>query len=97
MQGFFHMAGTTLALELQRYDAVVFFETAAAGGLSIEGGNPIRIEGLETAAALDRKLREIWRQHPRFFLVPHSSSFLKKITAGLAILENIVAENRPPR
>lgn len=95
--GFFRMAGTTLEVELQRYDAVVFFETAAAGGLSIEGGNPVRVEGLEQAAALDRRLREIWRQHPRFFLVPHSGSFLKKITHGLAILEGVVAENRPAR
>jgi predicted ATPase len=93
--GFFRMAGTTLDAELQRYDAVVFFETAAAGGLSIEGGNPTRIEGLEQASNLDRALQEIWRHHPRFYLVPHSGSFLRKITAGLAILENIVAQNRP--
>ncbi len=31
--------GTTFDAELARYDAVIFFETAAVAGASIEGGN----------------------------------------------------------
>lgn len=31
----------------------------------------------------------------RVVLVPHNSSFLRKITIGLAILESIVAQDRP--
>lgn len=89
--GFFQAMGTSFDVELQRYDAVVFFETAAIGGISIEGGNPIRVEGLDRAADLDQRLRGIWARHPRFYLVPHSHSFLQKITAGLAILQSIVA------
>jgi len=90
--GFFHAMGTTLEQELQRYDAVVFFETAAAAGISIEGGNPIRNETLSQAAELDRRLRELWSQHPRFWLVPHSASFFQKLSCGLSILQSIVTK-----
>jgi hypothetical protein len=89
---YFTSAGTTLETELRRYDAVIFFETAAVGGASIEGGNPMRNESLEEAVALDARLRALWIQHPRFILVPHNPSFFKKISFGLAALESIVAQ-----
>ena len=91
-EGFFRHVGTTLDQELQRYDAVVFFESAAAGGMAIEGGNPIRNETNEQALSLDRKLHAIWAHHPRFVFVPHSSSFFQKITFGLAAIQSIVAQ-----
>lgn len=92
-EDFFLAQGTTLSDELARYDAVIFFETAAAGGMSIlEGGNPTRIETNAAAVALDHRLRELWSAHPRFVLVPHNASFFKKITFGLASIESIVAQ-----
>ena len=91
-EAFFTAMNTTRQAELARYDAVVFFETAAAGDMTIEGGNPARIESAAEARALDQKLREIWSAHPRFFFVPHNSSFFAKIGMGLAILQSIVAQ-----
>ena len=88
---YFAEVGTTLETELARYDAVIYFETAAIGGLSIEGGNPARIESNEEAIALDGKLRALWSQHARFVLVPHDPSFFKKIGFGLAALEGMAA------
>jgi predicted ATPase len=93
-QDFFESVGSTEAAELDRYDAVIFFETAAAGGISVEGGNPTRIESNEQAIGLDRKLRDLWSKHPRFVIVPHNPSFVKKILFGLAALESIVAQLR---
>jgi predicted ATPase len=89
---YFNAVGTTLETELQRYDAVIFFETAAVGGTSIEGGNPVRNESLEEAVVLDGRLRKQWARHPRFVLVPHNRSFFKKISFGLAALESIVSQ-----
>lgn len=89
---FFESLETTLEDELERYDAVVFFETAAAGGLGIEGGNRVRIESQEEAVALDLKLRRLWAKHPNFTLIPHSPSFLGKITTALSTLQRLVAE-----
>ncbi len=88
---FFEAQGTTLEEELLRYDAVLFFESAAVGGMGIEGGNPTRIENLQEAVELDQKLRSLWSQHPRCLYVPHNPSFFKKITFSLALLENLVS------
>ena len=44
------------------------------------------------ALALDRRLRALWMAHPRFHLVPHNPSFLRKITVGLSILESVIAQ-----
>ena len=89
---FFDAMGTTLEAELARYDGVIFFESAAVGGMGIEGGNPARRESLDEAAKLDGELRAIWGQHPCFKVVHHTPSFLKKIAFGLSIMEEMVAE-----
>lgn len=88
---FFATLGTTLERELARYDGVIFFESAAVGGMGIEGGNPVRNESIKQAAALDSRLRKLWARHPRFVLVRHDPSFLRKITLGLAELGTMVA------
>ncbi|MCC6876436.1 MAG: ATP-binding protein [Sandaracinaceae bacterium] len=87
---FFAAMGTTLTAELARYDAVIFFESAAVGGMGIEGGNPTRIEDDAQAVALDRALRALWQGHPRLTVVPHQRSFLAKINTGLAALQKVV-------
>lgn len=91
-EAFFAAVGSSESRELARYDAVIFFETAAVGGIAIEGGNPTRIETVEEALQLDHRLRQLWSKHPRFVLVPHNQSFMKKILFGLASLESIVAQ-----
>lgn len=92
--GFFEAVGSSHERELSRYDAVLFFETAAAGGMSVEGGNPTRIETNAEAVELDNRLRVLWAKHPRFMVVPHNPSFVKKIMFGLALLESTVAQLR---
>lgn len=89
---FYAALGTNPEAELARYDAVVFFETAAVGNMSIEGGNPVRVENTAAAVELDRRLRAIWQAHHNFVLVPHNVSFFQKITDGLAAIERIVAQ-----
>ena len=89
---FFSSLNTSFEAELARYDGVIFFESAAVGGLTIEGGNPIRNESLQQAVTLDARLRELWMHHPRFILVRHDASFFKKIALGLAELDNMVNE-----
>ena len=89
---FFEKMGTTFEDELKRYDAVIFFESAAVGDMSIETGNPTRIESNREAVTLDKKLRKLWSKHPNFTFVPHNPSFFKKITFGLAAMESIVGQ-----
>lgn len=91
---FFEALGTSLETELARYDGVIFFESAAVGGLGIEGGNPVRRETLAEAVEIDSRLRHYWSQHERFVLVHHHPSFLRKISVGLGILDEMVADLR---
>ena len=86
---FFWGVGTTFEAELARYDAILFFETAAKGGQLIESNNPYRNETMEQAIALDEKLRSIWSKHPNFHLVPHHTSFFQKITMGVNYLTQV--------
>jgi len=91
--GFFETLRTSPETELARYDAVIFFESAAVGDISIEGGNPARTETNEEARQLDMRLRELWSQHPNFYFVPHSASFFAKLQNGLEQLQAIVDHN----
>lgn len=95
--GFFKHLGTSLEAEMDRYDAVLFFETAAVGGISIEGGNPARVESMEEALRIDQKLKTLWSQHSRFVFVPHSTSFIKKVNRGLLELATIVSQHHETR
>lgn len=91
---FFNSVGTSLDDELARYDAVIFFESAAVGGMDIHSNNPTRIEGLSESVALDSELHGLWSRHPNFTFIPHNASFFKKITFALAALEGIVSQLR---
>ncbi len=89
---FFASVASTHQDELARYDAVIFFETAARGGHGFESENRFRTESQQQAVDLDARLRELWKPHPRFTLIPHSASFFRKMTVGVGILENLVAQ-----
>ena len=95
-ESFFASVGSSLEGELARYDAVLFFESAAVGGLTANGGNPIRIESVSEAARLDLRLRELWSRHPRFIFLAHNPSFFQKISLALAALTRLVEELAPP-
>lgn len=87
---FFTAVGTSMELELSRYDAVIFFETAAVGNFSIETGNPTRTETNARAIELDGQLRKLWQSHPQFVLVKHNHSFMAKIFEGLHVLGELM-------
>ncbi len=87
---FFEAMGTTLEAELARYDAVIFFESAAVGGMSIEGNNPTRIEDDVEASRIDRALLALWSKHPNLTVVAHRSSFFAKIEEGFAAMKAVV-------
>jgi predicted ATPase len=74
-----------------RYDAVVFLESAAVGGLAIAGENIARTEGQKEAARVDALLRDVWSPHPQFRFVAHTTSFDTKITNALAQLNAVIA------
>ncbi len=92
-EDFYKTMGTTLKKELERYDTVIFFETAAAGGLAIDLGNPVRNEDQRKAIELDMKLKDLWSQHPNFVYVKNEPSFLQKILGGIKAIDELVKGN----
>ncbi len=89
-ENFFKTMGTTLEYELSRYDAVIFFETAAKSGQGIRSNNPIRNESENKAIEIDERLQQVWSQHPNFNLVGSSESFIKKVMFGIMTIENVI-------
>ena len=78
-EAFFHTMSTSWRNELDRYEAVVFLETAAAAGLSIADGNAVRSEDHRAACAIDQRLRDVWKAHAHFSFVPCQPDFADKI------------------
>lgn len=91
-EDFFQQMNTSLEEEFSRYDAVIFFETAAKSGESIRSNNPTRNESESAAIALDKKLQEIWSKHPNFNLVGSSESFVRKVMFGIMTIENVIGQ-----
>lgn len=87
---FFKTMNTTLEEEFARYDAVIFFETAAKSGESIKSNNPVRNESENKAIELDDKLQNVWSKHPNFNLVGSSESFIRKVMFGIMTIENVI-------
>jgi hypothetical protein len=76
--------------ELARYDAVIFLETAAAGGLSIAEGNATRAENHAAAVAIDRNIHTVWSRHPRFHHIAHERDFSMKLARGQSALQALL-------
>jgi hypothetical protein len=89
---FFQAMDTTLADELARYDAVIFFESAAKSGESIKSNNHIRNESEKVAIILDDKLQTIWSQHPNFNLIQSAESFINKVMFSITTIEKIIEQ-----
>ena len=87
---FFAAMQTDWRAELERYDAVLFMESAAVGGLSIASGNSTRSEDLRTARALDARLKQVWQAHPRFHHIPHEQDFVLKLTRARELAERLL-------
>jgi hypothetical protein len=81
---------TTLDSEYRRYDAVIFLETSAFDPKIYPPENPHRVETPAQARSLDRSLRRIWQDHPRFFFVGHEVKFYEKVAACLLTLSNVL-------
>jgi hypothetical protein len=87
---FFAEMRTEWQAELQRYDAVMFMESAAVGGLAIEANNLTRTEDQAAAVGLDQRLREVWCVHPNYHHVAHELDFAEKLARGEALAARLL-------
>lgn len=90
-EAFFASMGTTHERELARYDAVIFLHTAAQLPAGYERDVNVRVEEREHALELDRRVRDLYRAHPRVVTVRSTASFLEKIQLVTAAVHALTA------
>lgn len=87
----FTSVGTTREAELSRYDTVIHLRTPSSAR-DYNQDNPLRIESLEEAAAVDARIFEQWSGHPRRLVVAATEDFLSKASHVLALLREEVPD-----
>lgn len=81
-EDFFTELGTTREKELARYAAVIHLRTPPGDG-GYNHRNPLRTETPEEAAVIDARIEQVWRDHPRRFIVPNTPDFMEKAQHAL--------------
>lgn len=81
--------GTTIEDEISRYHAVIHLRTPTSPD-AYGHENPLRIESLDEAAAIDARIAESWQSHPRRYFVDATPDFLTKAAQALALLRDQV-------
>lgn len=83
--------GTTHAAQLSRYDAVIHLRTPSGDG-GYNHDNPLRVESVAEALAIDERIALAWQGHPRRFVVEPTVGFLTKAQRALALLRKEMPE-----
>jgi predicted ATPase len=84
-EGMMAEVGTTVERELRRYDTVIHLRTPSAA-LGYNHANTLRTESAALAAEIDHRIVDVWRAHPRRFVVESRTDFLAKAAEVLGIL-----------
>jgi len=92
--GYFAAIESSFEREAARYQAVIFFQSAAIHGEDVRSNNPYRSEDSQTARALDDRLCRVWERHPNFHYIPTETSFMRKINRGLEAISGVLATLR---
>lgn len=77
--------GTTHTQEVNRYAAVIHLESPMLSQ-GYNHANLLRIESADEAVAIDARIAEAWKMHPRRFVVPSVSSFVEKAAEALELI-----------
>jgi predicted ATPase len=90
--------GTSHAIELARYDAVILLQTSAALGLyDGDDSNFCRFEDAEAAIASDNLLLQLWRDHPRLLRALACTTLDEKVDHVRALLADLLRGSGTPR
>jgi predicted ATPase len=92
--GYFTAIESSFEREAARYQAVIFFQSAAIHGEDVKSNNPYRSEDSQTARALDDRLHRVWERHPNFHYIPTEASFMRKINRGLEAISGVLVTLR---
>jgi predicted ATPase len=85
--------GSSLAVELRRYDAVIWMQTSAVLGLyDGDSSNPVRFEHPEAAIRSGEVLMQLWSGHPRLRTVDAFVDMADKFKAVERTLDEALSD-----
>jgi predicted ATPase len=82
--------GTTHAAELARYDKVIHLRTPSDG--SYNRNNPLRVETVAEARAIDDRIADAWRLHPQRLIIEATEDFLTKAATAIDAIKREVPQ-----
>lgn len=86
-ENFFKDLNTSESAELVRYDWLLHLDTA--GAEYYDTSNPIRTETFLEAIALNNKIKDAWKNHPKKLVVTSHQDFLSKMQTCVKIIQKI--------
>lgn len=94
-ESFFRELGTTLEREYARYTTVLHLRTPTKAHYN--RANPLRLEDVERARALDDRILDVWSRHADVHVINSADDFVEKARRALALIEaHLPACCRPP-
>ncbi len=86
-QTFFDDLHTTLDAELARYHTVIHLRTPSQRNGYHK--NALRREIAREAEEIDERLLDVWKTHPRRFIIESTHDFLDKARRAIALIEDL--------
>lgn len=86
-QEFWKQLNSTKEKEYARYKAVIHLRTPRADQ-GYNWDNPVRVESVEEALAIDEKLLQIWSGHPDRHIIESHNSFMEKMSQAIEAIRS---------
>ncbi|MCB0356333.1 MAG: ATP-binding protein [Bdellovibrionales bacterium] len=88
---FFSQNGSNLSDELARYDVVIHLEVARVSDYNSDHSD-VRVENYEQAIKIDNKIKEVWQQHPRRYIIKsnHDRDFADRIKTVHKLVSDLI-------
>ncbi|MBY0314865.1 MAG: ATP-binding protein [Bdellovibrionales bacterium] len=86
---FFSQLNTSLKKEYSKYTGVIHLRSPLKFTY-YNHDNPVRIESANQASIIDRRIAELWRDHPNYFEVQGKNNFFKKLNDAKLILDSLM-------
>lgn len=89
---FWHSIGSSQDIEFAKVSMVIHLQTPQIDLGYSQDSNAVRTEDVQAALELDQKLLNIWKGHPRHYIISAQANFKKKALAVLALLVQEISE-----
>lgn len=84
-EDFWSGLGTTMEAELARYHAVIHLRVPPDGAYNRD--NPLRLESVAEALAIDDSIVRAWDRHPRRIVIEAKDEFLDKAASAIEVVK----------